>query len=113
MKIYIKPLSVNRCWQGRRFKTKDYKEYEEECLWLLKGWQKTEGYVEVEYKFYLKNYKASDVGNLEKPLSDIITKAGLIEDDRYIKKMTIEKFKSEQSYIEIKIKSYEQRNRLQ
>ncbi len=104
MLIKIKPFSINKAFQGRRFKTSDYKRYEEECLWLLKGNKKTEGEVKVIYRFYIKNYKASDVGNFEKCLSDIITKAGLIEDDRYIKRMTLEKFKSDKEYIEIEIK---------
>lgn len=103
MRIQIKPLSVNRCWQGKRFKTNEYKSYEEELLWLLKGNKKKSGFVKVEYKIYLKNYKMSDVGNIEKPLTDIIVKAGLIDDDRFIKKMVLEKFDSEVDYIEIKI----------
>lgn len=31
-KLDIKPLSVNRCWRGRRFKTKDYEQYEIELM---------------------------------------------------------------------------------
>lgn len=34
-KINIKPLSVNVCWQGRRFKTNAYKGYESELMYLL------------------------------------------------------------------------------
>ncbi len=33
--ININPLSVNRAWQGRRFKTKAYKQYERDVLYLL------------------------------------------------------------------------------
>ena len=54
--------------------------------------------------FILKNYKLSDVGNFEKPISDIIVKAGLIDDDRFIKKITMEKFQSDIEYIEIIIR---------
>jgi Holliday junction resolvase RusA-like endonuclease len=35
MKIYIKPLSVNEAWQGRRYKTNKYKTFEEELLYKL------------------------------------------------------------------------------
>ena len=35
MKIEIKPLSINKCFQGRRFKTNDYKNYEKELLLKL------------------------------------------------------------------------------
>ncbi len=106
-KIIIKPLTVNKAWQGRRFKTKDYKIYEEEFLYLLKGCEKISGFVEVNYKLYLKYYSTSDVGNFEKLLTDIIVKAGMIDDDRFIKKMVLEKFKSDRDYIEIEINKYE------
>jgi len=102
-KILIKPLSVNKVWQGRRFKTKDYKNYETEVLELLKNVEKVSGVVEVKYKFYIKNFSMSDVGNFEKPLSDIIVKAGMIDDDRYINRMILEKYKSDKEYIEIEI----------
>jgi Holliday junction resolvase RusA-like endonuclease len=62
--------------------------------------------VEVSYRLYLKYYSTSDVGNFEKLLTDIIVKAGMIDDDRFIKKMVLEKFKSDNDYIEIEIKKY-------
>ena len=34
-RIEIKPLSVNECWQGKRFKTKAYTAYEKELLYRL------------------------------------------------------------------------------
>lgn len=36
IKIPIKPLSTNQAWQGRRFKTKTYKDYERTLLILLR-----------------------------------------------------------------------------
>lgn len=33
--IKIKPLSVNEAWQGRRFKTPEYKSYEKALMLLL------------------------------------------------------------------------------
>lgn len=101
--LEIKPLTVNKAWQGRRFKTDDYKDYEYEMLWLLKGLEKTTGFVQVNYKFYLKYFSTSDVGNFEKPLTDILVKAGLIDDDKFITKITMEKFKSPIDKIEIEI----------
>lgn len=62
--------------------------------------------MEVSYRLYLKYYSTSDVGNFEKLLTDIIVKAGMIDDDRFIKKMVLEKFKSDNDYIEIEIKKY-------
>ena len=99
----VKPLSINKCWKGRRFKTNDYKDYEQELLYLLKNSEKVSGFVNVNYKIYLINFLKSDVGNIEKPLTDIIVKSGIIDDDRFILKLTLEKFKSETDKIEIEI----------
>lgn len=106
MIIKFKPLTVNKCWRGKRFKTPEYKSYEYALLTLIKLQKpiKVSGFVEVNYKFYMTEFGRSDVGNLEKPLTDIIVKAGLIDDDRFIVKMTLEKFKSDKDYIEIEIK---------
>lgn len=106
LEIPVKPLSVNAVWQGRRFKTPSYKQYEIDCSWFCKG-KKIEGEVEVHYRFYLKNYALSDIDNLIKPIQDIVVKQGLIEDDRKIKRITAEKFKSEENKIEIIITKYE------
>ena len=103
IEIPIKPLSVNKVWQGRRFKTKDYKDYEKNCLWFIKG-EKIKGEIEIYYKFYVKNFLMCDVDNFIKPIQDIIVKAGLIEDDRFIKRIIAEKFKSENEKIVIDIK---------
>jgi Holliday junction resolvase RusA-like endonuclease len=35
VKITIKPLSVNKAWKGKRFKTAEYKAYEKELLLRL------------------------------------------------------------------------------
>ncbi len=35
MKISIKPLSINKAFQGRRFKTQDYRSYEQWLMLLL------------------------------------------------------------------------------
>ncbi len=107
------PLSVNVCWQGRRYKTEDYKRYEEEILWLLKSqkYKTIKGWCEVHYKFYVKNFKMCDTGNFEKPLTDILVKAKLIEDDRFILKLVMEKFEvknKKDEYIQVKI--YETNN---
>lgn len=107
MIVKIKPLSVNQVWQGKRFKTKKYKDYEKEFLYLLLGNKKVSGYVEISYKVYLRYFSTSDIGNFEKPITDILVKANLIDDDRFVKKIVMEKFKSIEDYIEINIKKYE------
>jgi len=110
-RLNIKPLSVNRAWGGRRFKSEAYQDYEMELSLALKKFNsfkmpldKTE--LEVTYKFYLVNYSMTDTGNLEKQLTDILVQNQFINDDRYIKRLVLEKYKSKKDYIEIEIKPY-------
>lgn len=35
IRIKIKPLSVNDAWKGQRFKTKEYKQYEQDLMFIL------------------------------------------------------------------------------
>ena len=35
IELKYKPLSVNICWQGKRFKTTEYKKYERDLLMIL------------------------------------------------------------------------------
>jgi len=105
IKLPIKAISSNVCWQGRRFATKAYKQYQKDCSWWLKG-KKIEGEVEVKIKVFLKNYKRSDVDNVAKPLLDNICKAGLIDDDCKIKRLVLEKYPGKENSIEINIEKY-------
>jgi len=106
IRLDIKALSVNRAWQGRRFKTQEYKNYEKNALALLPDINTKHKELTITYNFYIKNYAMSDVGNFEKSLSDILVKKGIILDDRYIKKIILIKHKSEKHYIEIDIEKY-------
>jgi Holliday junction resolvase RusA-like endonuclease len=99
----IKPLSVNRCWQGRRFKTKDYLQYERDVLLLLPKNVIIKGEVEVNVKYFCKHYGLLDIDNISKPLLDILVKNGMIEDDRKITKLVLQKIKSQNDYLEIEI----------
>jgi len=102
------PLSVNDAWEGRRFKTPEYKEFEEICLYTLPKKRMLRGIVEIEYRFHLKYHKTSDYDNFIKCFQDILVKRGYIEDDRFIYKATIYKIPSEreQDRIEVIIKPY-------
>lgn len=105
--VEIKAMSINAAWQGRRFKTPEYKCFEDEMLRLLKNIGCVHGWVVIEYHFYIDSFKKSDVGNFEKPMSDILVKAGAIDDDRFIKKIIMEKYPSKRNYLDIVIKPYE------
>ncbi len=106
-KLDIKALSVNDAWQGRRFKTPDYKRYENDVALLLRGVQRApEGKLQATYRFYMKNHKVADNDNPVKPLQDILVKCGVLKDDRYIYRTIIEKVPSDHEYIEVEIEPF-------
>lgn len=73
IKIDIKPLSVNKCWRGRRFKTPEYKKYETDCLYLLPKVSigKPPYWIWLEFGF---SNMAADIDNPVKPFLDILQK---------------------------------------
>ena len=97
--LNCKPLSVNKVWQGRRFKTKDYKDYEKEVTLTLPNEKMDMGFYRVKILFGIKNFLRSDVDNFIKPLMDIIVKKGIIADDRFVLKYEIEKVRNEPEFI--------------
>jgi Holliday junction resolvase RusA-like endonuclease len=71
--IPIKPMSVNQAWQGKRYKTPEYKRYEATIIQLLPC-----GYIPtcklkmtIEAGFSNSN---SDIDNVIKPFLDILQK---------------------------------------
>lgn len=84
----IKPLSVNQAWQGKRFKTPKYKEYEADLFRLLLPMEIPEAPYEVYYKFGFSS-KASDYDNCLKNTQDIIAKKYGFN-DKLIKRAVIE-----------------------
>jgi Holliday junction resolvase RusA-like endonuclease len=79
--VKIKPLSVNKCWQGRRFKTDEYKQYEKEVLINLKPMKIPEGDLFIQLDFGVSNM-ASDIDNPVKPFLDILQKKYKFDDKR-------------------------------
>jgi Holliday junction resolvase RusA-like endonuclease len=73
VRIEIKPLSVNRCWQGRRFATKEYKSYTQELLYKLPKLPTPSPPYRASIYFGLSNM-ANDIDNSVKPLIDIFQK---------------------------------------
>lgn len=103
--IPLRPMSVNYAWRGRKFKTPKYAEFEQDCFRFIKG-VKTNGEVEVHFKFYLKKYKINDLDNFLKPLLDILVKCEMIDDDRFVMRIVAEKIKSTEDRIDIIIKPF-------
>jgi len=108
MIIEIKPLSVNRCWQGKRFKTNDYKRFEKEVLLLLPNNYKVPlGALKITLKWGFSS-KLSDWDNPIKPFQDILQKKYNF-DDRMVFKAIVEKeiVKKGNEYIEFNITKIE------
>ena len=105
MRVDIKPLSVNQAWQGRRFKTPEYKAFERAVLLLLKPCKIPEGELEIQLQFGC----AFDFDNPVKPFIDCLQKKYGFNDSR-IKKATIEVVAVEKGkeFIEFEIKARKQ-----
>jgi len=73
---------------GRRIiiPSEAYENYEDACLWQLAGKKlHISGIVVVECKYYLPNKRSwPDLIGLLQATSDILTKAGVIDDDKWI-----------------------------
>ena len=89
MRIAIKPLSVNQCWQGKRFKTPKYKNYEKELMLRLPLIKLPPPPSHLILKFGFSS-KLTDWDNPVKPFQDILQKRYNF-DDRDIFKATVEK----------------------
>ena len=81
MRVNIKPLSQNECWQGRRYKTKKYEIYEKSILYMLRPIQIPEGKLQIDYVFGYSN-SASDIDNGIKSFQDILSKKYGFNDNR-------------------------------
>lgn len=105
IEIKIKPLSVNKAWQGRRYKTPEYKAWRESIGWKLMPYRMLAcvEWCDVEFDFYIKSYASADTDNLLKTAIDSIVEAGIIKDDRYIKKITATKHRAKEERILVNI----------
>lgn len=95
MLLNIKPMSVNEAWQGKRFKTKKYKQYEKECFVLLpEKIEIPEGRLKVSLSFGFSS-KLSDADNPVKCFIDILQKKYGFNDNKIyeysISKMDVKK----------------------
>ena len=90
--IKIKPLSVNSAWQGKRYKTKAYQDYERSMLFQLpvqKEKFKSDDMLRIEFVFGFSSM-ASDIDNPVKPTLDILCKKYGF-DDKQIWEMEVSK----------------------
>lgn len=108
MILKIKPLSVNQAFQGKKYKTPKYVNYERAVMFMLKKMEIPEGKLEINYKVGYSNTQ-SDIDNFVKPLTDILQKKYKFNDNR-IYRMNIVKeiVKKGDEFIEFEIKKIEQ-----
>jgi len=76
--IDIKPLSVNDAWQGRRFKTKKYLQYERSLLLMLPKMKIKKSKLKVSFIFGLTS--CADIDNPIKLILDIMQKKYFFDD---------------------------------
>ncbi len=99
--INIRPLSVNRAWQGKRFKTKAYKQYERDVLFQLKAGSPPPAPYRIDIEFGFTNV-LSDIDNPVKCFMDILQKKyGINDKDVY--EMHLKKTIVKDSYIKFSI----------
>lgn len=101
VELDIQPLSVNSAWQGRRFATKKYKEWTDACLFMLLDKKRVDKPYKVSITFYQS--KMQDIDSCIKMTLDVLVKAGILEDDRYINELNVKKIVSKERKIEIEI----------
>lgn len=104
--LQLKPLSVNECWQGRRFKTDKYLAYEIAALLMLPQIKLPPPPYEIYLTFGVSN-SLSDWDNPVKPFQDILQKKYGFN-DREVLRATVEKVlvKKGAEYIHFNIYTY-------
>jgi len=73
MTMYVKPLSVNKAWKGKRFKTTSYKNYEKALLFSLPPYPIPKGFLSIRFCFGFSSI-LSDFDNPVKLITDILQK---------------------------------------
>lgn len=90
MRLNIKPLSVNKCYRGRRFKSKEYDDYDKELMFTLpKLTISPNRKLSLYIKFGFSN-KGSDIDNCVKVFLDCLQKKYGFNDNK-IYKLLLEK----------------------
>jgi len=107
IEIKIKPMSVNDVWQGRRFKSPAYKQYEKAVLLML---PKKINIPEPPFVLTLEfgfSSASSDWDNPIKPFQDILAKKYGFN-DKLIKKgvVTIETVKKGQEFVRFNLENF-------
>lgn len=104
IKISVKPMSINKAYKGKRFRTKEYDSFEKIVLYLLPKINIPKPPYEIYFKFGFSS-TSSDWDNCIKITQDILAKKYNFN-DKLIKKGIVEteQVKKGQEYFEFEIK---------
>lgn len=106
MRINIVPLSVNKAWQGKRFKTKEYIKYEKDMLMIMPRFKVPESPISLTIKYGFSS-KLSDIDNPTKLILDLMQKKYRFNDrDIFELILTKEIVPKGKEHIEINAKTY-------
>ena len=104
-KLDIKPLSVNKAWGGRTFKSKDYKNYEKDMDIILPKIDIPEGPLKVRLHWGFSS-KASDADNPVKPFIDCLQRKYDFDDKNIFEyHITKEVVKRGKEFIQFEVES--------
>jgi Holliday junction resolvase RusA-like endonuclease len=113
IRIEIKAISVNKAWTGRKFMSPEYKIWREKFGYMCKNYKKPNiqlgAMITISLNVYIKTYAQSDVDNFAKGILDGLQEMGMIENDKKVKKIIIEKHKVsrfEKEFIDIDIREW-------
>lgn len=105
IRVNIKPVTVNRVWQGKRYKTPLYSHYERDVALLLPNTIDIPKNKKLRLKLkYGLSSKNADIDNPAKPILDILQKKYDFN-DKWIYKLDLEKedVKKGDEYFEFKL----------
>ncbi len=103
-RVNLKPLSVNKAWRGRRFKTPEYKTFERSLLLMLPKGKAPQGKLELNLELGFSS-KLSDLSNPLKLIEDILQKKYGFNDRNVFRIVMNKKLvKKGEEYIEFNIK---------
>ena len=91
IQIHRKPMSVNEAWQGRRYKSKAYKNYEKEVMLLLPNEYKIPETGDLAIRIEAGLSKKADLDNVCKPILDILEKMYGCNDKRFMEITLVKK----------------------
>ena len=107
-RVDLKPLSVNECWQGKRFKTKKYRDYEVILRNRLPELKLPKPPYSVYYEFGFSS-ASCDLDNPIKPFQDVLQKVyGFNDKDIFEMVAKRAKVKKGNEYIVFDIKTCEE-----